>query len=157
VHPAPHPDIASIAFLLGTWRGHGRGGYPTIQPFGYDEEVSFTHAGKPFLAYVQKTRATDDGRPLHAESGYWRPQPDGGLEVILAHPFGVTEIEIGTVAGRRVELVSRSLVCSPSAKEIHGVERSFFVADDLLTYDVRMAAVGNAMAHHLHAELRKVG
>ena len=154
--PQPHPDIEPLLFLLGTWRGEGKGEYPTIQPFAYGEEVRFWHVGKPFVAYSQRTWALDDDRPLHAEMGYWRPQPAGALEVILAHPFGVTEIEIGALSGQRVELMTHSIEGSPTAKEITRVERSLHVSGDVMGYDLRMAAVGEPVAHHLHAELRRV-
>ena len=49
-----------------------------------------------FWSYVQRTKAVADGRPLHAETGYLRvPQP-GRVELVLAHPNGITEIDVGT-------------------------------------------------------------
>jgi THAP4-like, heme-binding beta-barrel domain len=152
-----HPDVAPIAFLLGTWQGEGKGHYPTINPFAYGEEVRFWHVGKPFLAYSQRTWALDDGRPLHSEAGYWRPQPGGRLEVVLAHPTGVAEIQEGTVAGGRIELSATSLARTQSAKEVAALTRRFeLAAPDVLRYSVGMAAVGQPLQVHLTGELRRL-
>lgn len=148
--------LEPLAFLLGTWRGEGRGEYPTTDAFEYGEEVAFSHTGKEFLAYRQRAWALDDGRPLHAETGYWRPTPKGGVEVVLAHPTGIVEIEIGVVTGHHVELISHSIAASPTATEVTRLERRVHVLHDTMTYELRMAAVGEAVAQHLEAQLRRV-
>lgn len=91
--PKLHGDLQPLAFLLGTWRGEGKGEYPTIVPFAYGEEVRFWH--------------------------------------VMTH----------VVEG------------APAAKEVTRVERSLHVTGDVLSYDLRMAAVGQPIAHHLHAAL----
>lgn len=152
-----HPDLAPIAFLIGTWRGEGTGVYPTITGFAYGEEVRFSEVGKPFLAYTQRTWALDDGRPLHAEAGYWRPQPGGRLEVVLAHPTGVTEIQEGMVGEDRIELTATGIGRTGSAKEVAGLTRTFErTGPDTLRYQVAMAAAGQPLQVHLTAELHRV-
>lgn len=153
-----HPDVVPIGFLVGTWRGEGKGVYPTISDFAYGEEVRFTEVGKPFLAYTQKTWALNDLRPLHAECGYWRPQPDGRLEVVLAHPTGLTEIQEGRVAADgRIELVSTLIGRTGTAKDVRTLTRTFErINPDTLRYEVGMAAEGQPLQVHLTAELRRV-
>jgi hypothetical protein len=160
--PDLHPDLEALAPLLGTWAGRGKGKYPTIQTFEYLEEVVFSHVGKPFLVYTQKTKAVADGRPLHAETGYLRvPQP-GRVELVLAHPNGITEIDAGTysVTGDvgdviEVELSSTAIGLAPTAKEVNELGRSLRVEGDDLSYTVRMGAVGLPLQDHLAAALHR--
>jgi hypothetical protein len=154
-----HSDIALLAPLLGTWTGEGAGEYPTIQPFGYLEEIAFDHVGKPFLTYRQRTTACDDGRPLHAEIGFVRaPSPDRA-ELVLAHPNGITEIQEGTLAVRgaiiEMELHATTIGLTASAKEVTALSRSIRVDGDELTYRLSMGAVGQPLQHHLTATLRR--
>ena len=154
--PELHPDVVPLRFLLGRWVGEGRGEYPTIESFAYGEELRFWHVGKPFLAYSQRTWHADDGRPLHAETGYWR-MPNSGptIELVLAHPTGVVEVEQGRLEDSRIELVTTNVVGTPTAKEITALARTIEVRGDVMTYSLSMAAVGHELEPHLTAELRR--
>ncbi|OBJ54154.1 peroxynitrite isomerase [Mycobacterium sp. 1423905.2] len=157
--PELHPDLTELESLLGTWSGRGAGEYPTIQPFEYLEEVVFTHVGKPFLVYGQKTRAVADGKPLHAETGYLRvPQP-GHVELVLAHPSGITEIEVGSYSVQDnvidIDMATTAVGLTPTAKNVSALGRSVRIDGDELSYSLRMGAVGQPLQHHLAAVLHR--
>src|SRR3990170_8922153 len=133
-----NPLVEPIAFLLGTWRGGGRGIYPTIADFEFEEELTVWHAGSGWLAHVQKTSATDDGRPLHSEMGYWRPKEDGVVELVITHSFGVVELSMGRVEATTLEFRSEHFMQTPTAKTIDRAIRRFTVDGDDLHYEVDM-------------------
>ena len=150
-----HPAVAALAPLLGTWTGGGHGTYPTIDPFDYEETVTFGHVGKPFLAYAQATTRTDTGLPSHAEVGYLRADGTTAVELVLAHPTGITELSEGTFDGTTLTLRSVGVVGSSTAKPIRAIERDVTIDGDELHYVLRMSAVGLPMTHHLEATLRR--
>ena len=150
-----HPAIEPIAFLLGTWHGTGNGDYPTIDPFIYEETVTFEHFGKPFIAYSQRTRGAG-GAPLHTETGYIRPVDDGTLELVISQPSGITEIHTGTRSNSRLEFTSISVSLTPTAKQIGRVGRVIEVVDDTMTNELMMSAVGEPYQWHLGANLKRI-
>jgi hypothetical protein len=155
--PAPpiHPDLGRLADLLGDWHGDGDGQWAGGEPFHYREWVSFAHNGKPFVSYAQRTQA-DDGRALHAETGFWRAVPDGTVEVAMTHPIGVIEIELGRWEGSLLRLRTSRIECTPTAKLVTGLERDVELDGDVLRYRLRMATDGGEPRPHLRAELRRV-
>ena len=155
------PALAPVRFLLGRWEGAGVVGYPTIESANFGQEISFSHNGKPFLIYTSRTwlLAEDGtiGRPLAMESGFWRPQSDGGLEVVLAHPTGITEIYLGQISGTKIEMATDAVVRTATAKEVTAGKRLYGLIGADLGWAYDMAAVGQPLQSHVSAQLKRVG
>ena len=157
----PHPSLRPLLYLLGRWEGAGVGGYPTIESFRFGQEISFSHNGKPYLIYSSRTWLLDDegviGRPLAMETGFWRPQPDNQLEVLLAHPTGFAEVYLGQVSGTKIEMATDAVVRTSSAKEVTAGRRLYGLIGTDLGYAYDMAAVGQPLQSHLSAQLKRAG
>jgi hypothetical protein len=148
-----HDQLGLLASLIGVWEGTGEGSWNAGPRFRYRERLTFTHGGKPLLAYSQQTWSLDDGRALHGEQGYWRSSPGGGVELVLAHGIGVVEIELGHWSGSRLSLRSAELALAPTAKPVTGLERVFTLDGDTLHYTLAMSVGGGAARSHLTAKL----
>ena len=144
-----HAALEPLAFLLGTWRGEGEGEYPTIKPFRYREEVRFTHNGKPFLIYTQRTETIDTGQPMHAESGYLRVAGNGRVEFVIAQPIGYAEIALGRITGHRVDVECPNPARTPTAKPVTSISRSYWLEGESLRAETRMGMDGIAPVRHL--------
>lgn len=154
--PGLHPALEPLAFLIGTWRGRGAGRYPRIDDFEYGEEVRFWHYGRPLLAYSQRTWSLGSNAPMHSEMGYWRPAGAGAVEVVLAHAFGIAEIQEGTVDGESITLRSKSLTSTATANRVDAVGRTFTVSGDVLAYELHMAFGESELQPHLSGKLERV-
>ncbi|MFF5705127.1 FABP family protein [Streptomyces sp. NPDC012794] len=161
--PDPHPLLAPVLPLLGCWHGRGRGEYPTLaRDFRYEQEITFSHDGRPFLRYESRAWLTDAAgtpvRPAGRETGWWRVTPDASLEVVLAHPTGIVETYAGRVRGGaaaelEIGIETRDVALTPLAKEVTGTRRHYTLDGAGLTVVHDMAAVGQPLQHHLTTRL----
>jgi hypothetical protein len=154
-HLAVHVGLASLAFLLGRWRGGGDGEFPTITPFRYGEEMLFEHEGDPFLLYSERSWLEPGDVPLHFERGFVRPS-GSGLELVLAHPLGLTEVAEGTVDGTSVRTASTAIGRTPTGDPVTSLVRHWSVDGDRLRARLDMATETTPLTRHLTGELRRV-
>ena len=150
-----HTALEPVSFLLGTWRGEGEGEYPTIKPFRYREEVRFTHNGKPFLIYTQRTETIDSGQPMHAESGYLRVVGEGRVEFVIAQPIGYAEVSLGRVTRNRVEVECTNVSRTPTAKPVTFIGRSYWLDAESLRAETTMGMEGIAPIRHLRVTFHR--
>ncbi|MEU6841241.1 FABP family protein [Streptomyces sp. NPDC046716] len=158
-----HPLLAPVLGLLGTWRGRGRGGYPTLDgDFTYAQEVTFSHDGRPFLHYEARAWLIDADdaplRPAARESGWWRLQPDGRVEALITQPTGIAEIAVGAADGTTVALATGDVALTPTAKRVEASSRRYTLGEPdtrILDFTHELAAVGQPLQHHLTARLHR--
>lgn len=150
------PALVPVARFIGTWIGVGAGEYPTVKDFAYSEEIELRPVpGKAMLAYRSATKAAEDGRPIHGESGWLRVVGEGAVELVIAQGPGLVEISEGFVEEGEILLSSTLIAGSSSAKPVTATERRYRVDGDTLRYEVAMAAVGVPLTHHLQARLTR--
>ena len=158
--PDLHERLEHLAFLVGTWRGLGVVGYPTIEEARYEQEVVFAHDGRPFLEYTSTSWLIDaDGqriRPSARETGWWRPGKEPrDVEVLLAHPTGIVEVYVGEVVFHKIELRTDVVARTETAKDVAALHRLYGLVEGDLAYAVDMAAVEQGLQPHLSARLVK--
>jgi hypothetical protein len=150
-----HEDLAQLAFLLGDWSGTGEGVWPPGERFDYAEDVSFEFVGDPFLLYAQRSWSLDDGSPIHFERGFLRPAGPGIVELLLAHPIGITEVAVGTVDDGVIELSSTAVSLAPTASPVTELRRRIQGRGDELTFELRMAMEGVELQWHAGSKLTR--
>lgn len=143
--------------LVGTWRGGGAGEFPTMDPFIYEEEITFLDLGVPAIVYRQRAWSPEHDELLHLETGLWRSDEDDTLAVTIALPR-VAEVSEGWIRDGRVELATTSVSRAQGGAGLVAVRREYEVGSDTITYDIAMATVGvPRLATHLIGTLWRVG
>jgi len=131
-----HPDLNPLAWMVGTWRGKGRGEYPNIEGFEYAHEVVFNHDGRPFLNYYSRSWIID-------------------AEVLISHNTGITEGWVGQFDGPKIQLVLDQGYSAPSAKIVTAGVRLYGLVAGELFFAYDMAAEGQELQAHIWSSLER--
>ena len=152
-----HPDLMPLAWLVGAWRGKGRGEYLNVPAFQFAQEINFNHDGRPFLNYFSRSWLIDDNneviKPAASEVGFWRMKENNVLEVILAHNTGIAEGWVGIVKGAKIQLEMDQGYSSPTAKIVTAGSRLYGLVDGELFTSYDMAAEGQSLHAHIWSSL----
>lgn len=157
--PPLHGACALLRALVGVWRGGGEVDYPSIEgPYRFGQQVTISHDGRPFLRHEARAWLLDaEGdvlRPAAWETGWWRPQPDGRLELLISHCTGILELFYGAVHPQRWDLATDTVVRAATAKDVEAAARSYALDDDgILHYAESRAMVGLPLTPHVIARL----
>jgi THAP4-like, heme-binding beta-barrel domain len=160
--PNLHDACLALLPLIGVWRGEGEIVYPTIEgPFRYGQQITFSHDGRPFVCYEARAWLLDSNggviRQAARETGFWRPQPDDTIEVLLTHATGVVEIYYGTPRTQTSwELGTDIVMRTSTAKEVTAAKRLYgLVNNGDLAYVEERAMVGESLQPHASAHLTR--
>jgi hypothetical protein len=154
-----HPDLVGLAWLLGRWEGAGKATYPGTADFDFGQQIDFADNGQNYLHYLSQTFELGvDGtavRPLSMETGFWRPQRDGTLEVVMVQPAGYAEIWYGKITGAKIELVTDAVMRTTTAEEYTAGQRLYGNVEGDLLWTFDKAAAGHPLQSHQWARLRR--
>ena len=160
--PDLHPLCTGLLPLVGVWRGAGEmiePGAPEAVAFG--QQVVFAHDGGPFLSYESRIWLLDDDGaitgPGPRETGFWRPQADGTLEVLVVDSSGLVLPFAGHARNLTSwELEAGTLVRGRAAPRVEQTTRLYGVVRGDLAYVDEREYVGHAMAPYVSAQLGRI-
>jgi hypothetical protein len=161
----PELDQACLALLplVGVWRGTGMyGNDPTDGPPQFGQQIVISHDGRPFLRHESVTwKLGPNGAvagPAAREVGWWRPQTDGSIELLIAHAEGRIEVFYGQSRSVATWALSTDGVWrTASSAPVIGATRLYGVTPDgRLAYVEERAHEDIELAPHASAALQRI-
>ncbi len=161
--PGLHPDCQLLLPLVGVWRGVGRyGNEPGEKDPQFGQQIVISHDGRPFLRYESISWLLEpDGSvkgPGPRELGFIRPQPDGSIELMVAHSEGRIELFFGRPRSAAAWALSTDAALrTPTAPPVVGATRLIGVTPDgKLAYVEERAHTDVELAPHSSAALDRL-
>lgn len=165
VRQGPEINEACLSLLpmVGIWRGTGMfGNDPAGGPAQFGQQIVISHDGRPFLRYESVTwllsPAGEVNGPGSRELGWFRPQPDGSVELLVAHAEGRIEVFYGRAQSVASWALSTDGVWrTPSGPPVIGATRLYGItADGKLAYVEERAHEDIELAPHASAALDRI-
>lgn len=159
--PELHRACLPLLPLVGVWRGDGLyGNQPRESPPQFGQQLTFSHDGREFLRYESLTwRIAPDGSvlgPAARELGFWRAQPDGSIELLVAHAEGRIEVFYGQPRSVASWALSTDGVWRSSGPPVVGATRLYGITlDGHLAYVEERAHTDIELAPHASAVLER--
>jgi len=154
------PNLLGLAWMLGRWEGKGRSTWPDEEEIEFAQQIDIAQNGGDYLHYLSQTfRLNDEGvadAPLSMETGFWRPQSDGEVEVVLCHPDGIAEVWYGKITGARVELATDAVARTSTAKPYRAGQRLYGNVEGDLLWTFDKAEGDHGLQSHMWGRLSRV-
>ncbi|MDH6141373.1 MULTISPECIES: FABP family protein [Kitasatospora] len=164
-----HPDVVSLAFLLGTWEGAGVHDFPGSEKCNFGQEIVFRHDGRPFLEFRSRTWVLnaegDKVRPLENEHGFWRvttnqrgTSGEREVELSLVRDDGTVEIWYGKLADGKpqIELATDAVARVEGSAPYSGGKRLYGFVEEQLLWVGEKQAPEVPLRPYMSAQLKKV-
>jgi THAP4-like, heme-binding beta-barrel domain len=90
-----------------------------------------------------------------SNAGSFGPAGPGVVELLLAHPIGITEVAVGTVDDAVIELSSTAVSLAPAASPVTELRRRIQGRGDELSFELRMAMKGVELQWHAGSKLTR--
>lgn len=151
-----------LTLLAGTWKGEGRGEFPTVTSFDYRETLTFTRRNEKILSYEQRTQKHYDGQTeyleSHWENGFLRILENGDLELVNTQSSGRGEALVGQIETVepfvRLRFASKAFM---NDTRMVSSARTFELEGDTLRYEMEMQTTQvNQSTHHVKITLQRI-
>ncbi|VDD77710.1 unnamed protein product [Mesocestoides corti] len=119
--------MRDLSFMIGEWRGVGKGILPHGPAFQYEEDLVVENIGQPNFAYSATSYINGD--PKHRESGFIKCHENGQVVFCLADNLGTCTVLLGSLTtdgekSKTLILTSDTTCRAPSNKEPYVIEVS---------------------------------
>jgi len=165
VRLGPEVDHACLSLLplIGVWRGTGvYGNEPGVREPRFGQQITISHDGRPFLRYESLSWVLNANgsaaAPGSREVGFFRPQPDGSIELLVAHSEGRIEVFYGQPRSLTAWALSTDAMWrTPNAPPVVGTTRLYGITPDgRLAYVEERAHTDIELSPYASAALERI-